>query len=57
MGGHEGEANQGVLRCYGWRYDGVNEDAGFEELFNDEEGEVVVADEKGDDRRGGFSIV
>ena len=48
--GHKAEADEGILRCYSRRYNGVDEDSFFEQLAGDCECLEVVADIEGDDR-------
>ena len=55
MGGHEAEADEGVLGGDGGRDDGVDEDALLEQIVGDTEGLEIVADEQRDDRRGGVA--
>ena len=55
VGGHEGDADEGVLRLDGGSDDGSDEDARFEEEVGEEEGLVVVADEERYDGRFGVA--
>lgn len=55
VSGHEGDADEGVLRLDGRSYDGRDEYALFEEEVGEEEGLVVVADKERNDRRFGVA--
>ena len=55
MGGHEGEANQGVLGSACRGDDGVNEDALVKGALGDDEGLFEVADVERDDRALGLA--
>ena len=57
VGGHEGDADEGVLRLYGGSDNGSNEDALFEQHVSEEEGLVVVAHKERDDRRFGVAYL
>ena len=52
VGGHEAEADEGVVGSDSGRHNGIDEDAFVEEFAGDEEREVVVADEERDNRGG-----
>lgn len=47
---HQGETDQGILRGDRGSDHGINEDARLEQFLNDQERQVVVANEQGDDR-------
>ena len=49
VGCHEAEADQGVMRCYGWCHNWVDKDAFLEKVAGDGKCLEVVADEERDD--------
>ena len=55
VGGHEGEAHEGVLRSTGGRDDGIDEHAFVQRFLRNDKRLVGVAHIKGDDGRFGFA--